>query len=133
MAIAFPTLNGNGYATDIGTVCDEVFAASIFARNRYSEIYFGKVAALDTLMKDFNNKPEQLAAAVESMYKDLFTRIFGKADATCSVEEDTATGICTIVLEITGQYNGVNFNVGHEVQSRNGAFVKTIKRTNGDD
>lgn len=136
MAIVYPTLNGNGYARDIGTICDEVFAATIYSRTRYSELYYGKVASLDTLMKDYNNKPELLAEAVEKMYTDLFTRVFGdygNAQATCSVEEDSNTGICTIVLEITGKYNGVNFNVGHEVQSRNGAFVKTIKRTNGDD
>lgn len=133
MATVWPTLNGNGYARDIGTICDEAFAATIYARNRYSEVYFGKVAALDTLMKDYNNKPELLAGEVEKMYADLFTRIFGQATATCTVEEDTATGICTIVLEITGKYNGVNFNVGREVQSRNGQFVKIINRTNGDE
>ena len=133
MAIVFPTLNGNGYASDIGTVCDEVFAASLLSRNRYSALYYGKVASLDRLMKEFNNKPEQLAQEAEKMYQALFTRIFGKADCKCTVEEDTTTGICTIVLEITGQYNGVNFNIGHEVQARDGQFVKTIKRTNGDD
>lgn len=133
MAIVWPTLNGNGYARDIGTICDEVFAATLLARNRYSALYYGKVASLDFLMKEFNNKPEQLAQAAEEMYKTLFTRVFGRAECKCTVEENTATGICTIVLEVTGQYNGVNFNIGHEVQARDGQFVKTIKRTNGDD
>lgn len=133
MAIVWPTLNGNGYARDIGTICDEVFSASLLTRRRYSELYQGKVASLEYLMKEFNNQPERLAQAVESMYTDLFTRVFGVAECKCSIEEDTATGICTLVLEITGKYNGVNFSVGHEVQARNGAFVKTIKRMNGDD
>lgn len=76
MAIVYPTLNGNGYARDIGTICDEVFAATIYSRTRYSELYYGKVASLDTLMKDYNNKPELLAEAVEDVHRPLYPRVW---------------------------------------------------------
>jgi hypothetical protein len=132
MAKVYPTLNGNGYARDIGTICDEVFSASLLARHRQSDLYFGNIASLDYLMKEFNNKPQQLADAVADMYTKLFTRVFDSATATCNVEEDPTTNTATIVLEITGKHDGMNFSVGHEVETRDGMFVKTIKRLNGD-
>lgn len=132
MATVYPTLNGNGYARDIATLADEAFASTVLSRNRQSEIYHGQIISLDWLMKEYNNQPEKLATEAEAAYKELYSRFFDNATVTASVEgPDEGTNIYTLVLEITGEYNGTRFSVFREIQGKNGAVLTILGALNG--
>jgi hypothetical protein len=130
--VVYPTLNGNGYAKDIPTLCDEVFSSLILARHRQSEIYYGNALSWDYIMRQFANEPLQLAEATETLFKDAYSRLFTNVAVSATIEEATdGSTMDRIVLEITATLNNTNFSVGHQIYSLDGTVKKLVRTLNG--
>lgn len=132
MANVWPSMNGNGYITDVPTMADEAFAATLLARTRQSDIYYGNVASLDTLMRQFKNNPDKLAEAATDMYKALFLRLFDDVAVDISVmDPEPGTVNYPLQIGIIITHNATKYDFGFEIKTKNGATVSAVGVING--
>lgn len=133
MTNVWPTLNGNAYVTDVPTMADEAFAATLLARRRDSDIYQGSISSLEDLMRRFKNDPDGLARAMTTMYTDLFLRLFDDVTVSITVQ-DAEPGTINYPLKIGViiTHDATKFDLGYELKTKNGATTAAVGVINGD-
>lgn len=132
MANCWPALNGNGYITDVPTMADEAFAATLLARRRDSDLYFGVMSSLEDLMRRFKNEPDSLAAAMTEMYKALFLRCFDDVTVDITVQDpEPGTVNYPLLIGIIITHEGVKYDLGYELKTKSGATTAAVGVING--
>lgn len=127
MATVHASLNGQGYTKNALVMADELFAESIYARESQTDIYYGKIVALNSIVEQFSTDPNGMANALYEGYTELFGRHFENVTVSAVPEEPEGKDTFNIILKIRYDREDKTYDFARIIENYNGTLKKVLE------
>lgn len=134
MPTAIPTLSTKGWVSSIEEKGDRVIAWFITSEYSQSELYYGQIASLAHLIKEYGHDRTLLQSEVTESLERLLMRNFNNNAVVRVTVEDTdpqKPGQMTIRLNCTVREDGQSHSLGRRIRFVDGVLAEVINLNNG--
>lgn len=133
MGKVFGSMTAQGYIKDPKTMLDEIFSLSLLAYDHQSSIYYGNVTSFDKYMKEYNNRPNELAEVLTKKYTEYFLRHYPKVSGSVTANEpkdETFVWSLTIAFVVT-DYNGIKYQLNEIINYKDSKIERVTSKMGG--